>query len=443
MRFPNVKKRLSQFSDVHGLMQLSSSIGGLRILSIASGLALSVLMARVLGPSDYGHYLFALSIAQILAMPVLSGLPALLTRQLAVFRAHEDWPRLRGLIRWARGFVATMVLFLIVIGGALLWVTHSQEATGALYIWTLLLVLALTQMQLGIAMLNGFERPLAASLPDSTIRPILLLGLVATLAVVGQLRADTAMLSHLVAAIVAALWANWHFRRSCALTLHKAAEVPPIVEGRAWLFSLLPLGLITFSSMLNSRLDTFMLGIMSTKSEVAIYGIALQISGLVALGNSLIVGIAGPRMARLWALGNHAEIVSLIRSVNVIMVVSVGTAWLLVVLFGGAVIETLVGADYAGSTHLAIFTSIIPIISSLCGPAPMLLLMSNNQAPYVRNAIYMALINTALNILLIPDYGAAGAIAASIASALVFHLLMTRDAYRLCGIRTDIFAFRR
>lgn len=444
MRLRSARARLGLLLDAHGLMKLGSVLGFLRILSMASGVALSVLMARILGLSNYGFYLYALSIAQILALPVLSGLPTLLTRQLAVYRAHEDWSRVRGMIRWARQFIIVMALVVIMIGGGVLWMTPSQGATGWLYFWTLLLVLAMTQLQLGTAMLNGFERPVAASLPDGTIRPILLLMLIAALAVFGQLRADTAMLSHLLAAAVAACWANWHFRRTYTPALHKAeGGGAPIIEGRAWLVSLFPLGLITISTTLYSRLDIFMLGLISTKSEVALYGIALQISGLVALGNSLILGIAGPRMARLWALGDLEEIVLLIRSVNLIVIVSVSLGLLLVALFGGSVIEYFVGADYARSAHLAILTSIIPLVSSLFGPGPLLLLMSDHQQPYVRNTIYLAIINALLNFALIPDYGATGAIVASIVATIVFQVLMARDAYRLCGIRTDIFTLRR
>jgi O-antigen/teichoic acid export membrane protein len=426
--------------SAHGLILLGSAMGALRVVTMASGIILSVLMARVLGPEIYGRYIYALSIAQVLAMPVLSGLPTLVTRQLAVYRAHNDWARIRGLLHWARRLITSMALAVVCLGAIWLWVTQGHGSDIVLYLLTLVLVVVLTQMHLSMAVIAGFEFPVLAGLPDGTIRPLLLLVLVGILTRSGSLSSETAMFAHVIAAFIAAISAKILFERRCATLIPERMDGPFIIEGRIWLVSLVPLGLIAFSSMINSKLDILMLGFMSSKSEVAIYGVALQIMGLVALAHTLILGIAGPRMARLWAQNEREEIISLIRSVNNIVLTCVGGAWVLVVLFGAPVIAFLVGPDYAQSAYLASLTSVIPLISCILGPAPVLLLMSHHARPYVRSSIIMAFLNGILNIVLIPEFGAVGAIVASVVSTLVFHILMTRDAYVLCGIRTDIFS---
>ena len=89
-----------------------AGLAAVRAVNIGAGVALSALLARGLGTEGYGQYLFALALAQILAMPVLAGLPTLVIRETALARGRGDGAALRGLRRWALACVAASAALL-------------------------------------------------------------------------------------------------------------------------------------------------------------------------------------------------------------------------------------------------------------------------------------------------------------------------------------------
>ena len=146
-------------------------------------------MARSLSPDGYGHYLYALTIAQILAMPVLAGLPTLVTRQIAIYRAHKNWAQLRGIIRWGLGFIA-ITSGAIALGGLGFLAFWKLPSEGAqVYLLALPLVVVLGLMRLSAAVIQGYEHPFWGTLPDSTLRPVILLALVCS--AIWAVRTDT------------------------------------------------------------------------------------------------------------------------------------------------------------------------------------------------------------------------------------------------------------
>lgn len=405
-------------------------------MTIASGLTLSVFLARSLGAEDYGRYLYALSVAQVLAVPLMSGLPALVTRQLAQLRAESDWARMRGILRWANLLVAAAAFAVMLCGTFWYLCTEMEVEQARLYLLAIFLIPLLVQIQLSTATLNGFEHPIAAALPDGTIRPLTLLLFVGAAAAMGKLSPQSTIVAYILSSLTAVAWATVYYRRKCKGEIAMKSGGGTIIDGRAWLSSLLPLSMITILGMLNSRVDTLILGYSWSKAEVAHYGLAMQVSGLVGLGQVLILGIIGPRIARLWVQGKKEEVISMIRTASTIAIRSVSIGWILVSAFGWTVIQLLLGPEYAIVALLASITALSPLVASIFGPAPLLLLMTQNERRYLWNSAVMVMTNVGLNVLLIPSLGAVGAAISSVTSTIVFHAQMTRDAYRICGIST-------
>ena len=409
-----------------------AGLAAVRAVNIGAGVALSALLARGLGTEGYGQYLFALALAQILAMPVLAGLPTLVIRETALARGRGDGAALRGLRRWALACVAASAALLGLGALAWLWLMAPAGPGAAAALLAVPLVAALGVLRVTAARLQGHEHPVAGALPDGALRPLLLLGLVgATLAVTGLTPAG-AMALHAAAVVGALLWTV----RAAARLCPEGPPAPPRYATRAWLRSLLPLSLITAAALVNARLDLFMLGMLAGPESVALYGIAAQIAGAALMGRQIVATVIHPRVARLWASGARGALQSEATRAARLAMAAVAAAALLVALAGRAVVEALIGPDFAAAAPLAAALCAGLVVVAATGPADSLLNMTGHETATVKAVAAGALVNAALNAALIPGFGPWGAAAASVASLSVAHLLLARAARARLGLRS-------
>lgn len=424
----------------HGILKVGGGMTALRGLSTLSGIVLSILLARGLGPEGYGRYLYAVAVAHMLAMPLLAGLPTLLMRQIAVYRGAADWAGLRGVLRWALRLVRVSTVGVLFVGAAcyVLLGAFGTQADPLIFL-ALPLVVCLVFMHLASAILRGFEYPLWGSLPDGTIRPLLLLGFVGLFAVSSSLSPVTAILAHSLAASCALLWA-W---RMCNRHCLGIPEAEPRLESRAWFASLIPLGLTTGAALINRRLDVFVLGLLSTKPDVAIYGLASQMAGVSLIGQTIVNSIIGPRLARMNVEEDNEGLQKLMNYCCRLSSLGAFVVLTFLVFLGEETILLLVGTAFTGSSTIAIILGVGYFFSASMGPVALLLNMTGHEVLTMKIVSGSALANAILNVCLVPEYGAVGAASATLASVLIRQSLLAGYVYKRLKIRTPFFLFGR
>ena len=137
--------------------------------------------------------------------------------------------------------------------------------------------------------------------------------------------------------------------------------------------------MITAASLINGKLDIFMLGLLSDKASVAIYGLATQMAGLVLMGQTLVNTIVGPRIARQHALGNKPEMAELVRHAGRLSSFMALASVPVILLLGEGVITTLVGGDYVGAAEVAIIVGTGYLFSAAMGPVALVLNMTGHR----------------------------------------------------------------
>jgi len=423
------------------LLRKTVAMLGVRGLSILIGIALSLLLARWLKPEGYGTYLFTLTIAQLLALPILAGLPTLIVRQIARARGQTDGAGLAGILRWAIWFVL-LTSGTILAAAALFIILTGSGADLRVELFALPLVVALAFLQVGSAIVQGYEHPVAGNLADALIRPAILLGLVGLGVALGILDPALALSFHVAAAMIAALFTLWYWRQVCVPSDAAIPVAPPRYETRSWLSSLVPLSLITGGSMINSRLDVLMLGLISRTEEVARYGIAMQVAGLVVMGQTIVNTIVAPKIARHHSRDDRDALRNVIAeaarlSTGVALVVVLIIVW-----FGELIILALLGPEYIGTVQIALILSVGNLISSMMGPVAKVLNMTGNERTTARLVWISAVANGALNLALVPIYGATGAAIATVAGQVLHQLAMTWWVAARLGFDTTILGRR-
>ena len=404
----------------------------MRGVTIVTGAGLSVTLARWLGPAGYGRYVYALTMAQFLTMPVLAGLPTLLIRQISIYKSNGGWSEISGLIRWTFGLVSATALTLLIF--ASVWLRYISVNSDPIYFFALPLVVILSIGQILGAIIQGHERPLSGSMLDGIIRPTLLFALVLLAAAMGNLTPEVAIELNLFAASLAVCWGIWFWRRYCRTIDCRPIAERPVYDARAWFGSLLPLSVVTVATVINSRLDVFLLGILSNSASVAVYGLASQMGGLILMGQTIANTIVAPRIAREYALRHVSEVESLARYAAVLSSVVAGAGFSILLVFGNWIVSGIVGESYEGTAGVALILAAGFVFNAATGPVAVLLSMTGNERLIVRAVAIAALLNTLLNLTLVPSFGATGAALATAAATVATQIILLKYVSNRLGI---------
>ncbi|WP_068349264.1 oligosaccharide flippase family protein [Ruegeria marisrubri] len=382
-----------------------ASLAFAQAVTVVAGIGIGSLLARGLGVEGYGRYLFALTVVQVMMIPLDFGLPTLVMREVAVLRARGDWALLGGLLRWSIAFVA--VIWALLAIGILGWI-HLIETEDLLYIFAVLLAGVWAYMRFAAAILRGMEKVVWAALPDQVIRPLTMLAALTVVSLIGTLTPSRAMALHTLAATVGLFWAVWILhRRSGPALVGQTGGVR--YAPRVWFASLLPLGMEVGAGFLNARIDVLMLGFLTDSRAVGIYGLGLLIGGLARMPETVIKQIAAPRVARYHAEGRTVEIRHLARLSAGASVCAAMISLFGILLIGKPVVALLAGPEFEPSVMVAAIVASSSIVTGFWCLAATILNMTGHEKHTARISWSSTIINALANLALIPLLGALGA----------------------------------
>lgn len=423
------------------LMQSILGSTGLKAVQLVLGTAVTILLARALGPEEYGVYAFALSLVTLLAIPAQMGLPTLVVREVAKYQAQERWNLLRGLLLRANQAVLVLSLLIGFAAAVVAWALARQatETQFATFAWALLLLPLLALGDLRGAALRGLRRVVQGQVPERLLRPgllILLSGLVVLSR--GELTAPSAMALHALAAAVAFLVGAVLLLRALPSETRKAA---PSYASATWLRSVLPLSFLAGMQVINSQLDLVMLGFLGSKEEVGTYRVVVQGATLVGFTLAAANVVLAPHIAQLHAAGDRIRLQYMVtRGAQFVLLTALPVAGAFIV-FGGPILALVFGGAYrAGDAALAILC-LGQLVNAGAGSVALILNMTGYERDTAVGVATAALANFIFNLILIPRFGMEGAAAATALSLAAWNVLLCRQVYRRLGVQSSAIRF--
>lgn len=174
----------------------------------------------------------------------------------------------------------------------------------------------------------------------------------------------------------------------------------------------LPLLILSIAFLVATEIDTIMLGLLSTDTEVGIYAAGKQIiTKIPHISLAIVMGVM-PVFAKL-NNSNHEELKDLFNKllkVNAVILIPIAV-FLLV--FSGYFIPLIFGEEYSAAVLPLQILTIYLLCTSFSKPLGQFL---NYRGMAARRVVYTSgavLLDIILNLLLIPQYGAVGAAAAT------------------------------
>ena len=424
-------------------VELAKGAGGSFVLMVVSaGIAFgtNVVLARVLGVTEYGMYIYALEWINLLAWACQLGLVTSLVRFVSAYNAQGEWGLFRGILSRSIQYVLLATLVIGIVAACVMWLLFERiGAQQTVTLWIALLILpliALTGLRQGA--LRGLKRVVIASVPDSIVRPLLIAIMVVLWYSLAQqpLQAPAAMVINLVAALVAFGLGSMFLVKCLPERVRHAAS---LYAGWEWLKVSLPMFFGSGMFLILRQADVLMVGVIMGPAQAGIYAVVSRITELVSFGTHAIDSIAAPmiselhstkklralqRMATFAARGTFAF--SFVMSV---LLALVGTYVL--ALFGE---EFVVGYDAMQILLVGV------VIKSLFGSAGFLLSMTGYHTQGAVIAGACAALNIALNATLIPTYGLTGAAVATAVSNVFWSIIVLIYVMHRVEINPTIFA---
>jgi len=383
----------------------------LKVVNTVLAFGTSLLLARLLGAKEYGVYAYAISWASLLSVPAVIGLNTLLVREVAKYKALEDWSSLRGILRWSDRAVLLTSIGIAATFALIVWFLQrefSSEVRTALWI-AMVLIPLLSFLLLRQGGLQGLGYVVEAQVPQLFLLPAAFLVLTVGVYFTFGLSGSVAVGLRLLAGLVAVLTATFLLRKYLPEPI---TDVSPLYRQREWLRSALPLLFVGASRIINQRISTVMVGAMLGPEAAGIFDVAIKGAALVSFALMAVNMPLAPAVAELYAKGEKKLLQRLVtKSARVALLGSLPVA-LGMILFGRWVL-LIFGRDFIGGNTTLAILSVGQLINVITGPVGILLNMTGHEWDTTKGVGIAAFINVLLSAILIPFWGIEGAAAAS------------------------------
>lgn len=409
--------------------------GTLGVNLAGTGLAflVQVLLARLLGASGYGVFVYAFTWTYLLTLGTKLGLDVASLRFVSAYRAAGEWGLLRGYLRSSARITLLVSVAAALVVAAAVWLLEERLGRSlALAFWIscpLIPVFALVQVQ--SAHLQALQRVVHSRLSQLILRPALLAVLVlAFVAAGGPISAPVATALNLIAFTAALVFTNDLLRRKLPLE----ARVGRVeYDTGKWLRVALPLMLITGMGIFVSQVGTILTGLLLDTTQAGIYSVASRVALVVVYGYWAVDLVAAPMISELHTGGRKAELR------RVLYLTSLGgIAFALpivagVILLGRPVLD-LFGPGFAEGYLTMVILTVGHSINALTGSVQTALMMTGNQGMSAQIVGASAVLLVVFGFLLIPVLGIEGAAVASLIVSVPGNIAFWYYARRRLGL---------
>lgn len=423
--------------------------GGMALLlasAFGNGLSyvFGIVLARLLGPEEFGVYALALSIFNALLLVALLGMDTGVIKFISAHLAVGDAHRARdtgikvGLIGGVSGLVVGTGLA-VLAGPLSVAVYKIPRLDMVLWFFAAMLPLACASAVF-VAALQAFQ----------TIRPMIAIKYlwepISKLTLAGGLVWAGFGLTGVMAALVLTVAVSVVIS---ALTVIRMAGMRTLDVSR-WqqdnlkglLGYCLPLALSNAVGAFTARSDIFILGYQASAQEVGIYLAAFQTSAILALVLGAFDGAVAPMIGGACAQQNRERLEHVYQTAGRLVFIVALPLALIMIIFAADILAVFGREFSAGAACLTVLV-IGQLLNGVSGTASTVLLMSGRSGLVMKNSIIVGVLLVVAMALLIPVWGILGAAVAASAGLIVINVTRVAQVWWLCAVQPFTWALAK
>jgi O-antigen/teichoic acid export membrane protein len=399
-------------SEVSLTRRLAGTIFIIRVVSAALAYLSQILLARWIGGSDYGVYVYVWTWVLLLGSMMDFGISASAQKIIPEYRTRGEHALLRGFLsgsRWMTFIVSSIVSALLAV--AVKWLSPWIDTSTILplYIGCVTLpAFVVANTQDGIARSHDWMR--LGLMPQFIVRQSLIIGVTAGAFALGfNLGATAAMLASAAAVWIAMIGQMVVLNRRLG---HHVEPGPKDYDIGGWLSISLPVLMVEGFYLLLSYTDLLVLQQFRSSQEVGVYFAVVKTLALVSFIHYAMSATTAHRFAEYHALGDKARLSAYVAHA-IKWTFWPSLAATIVLLAIGKPLLWLFGPQFVIGYDIMFVAAIGLVVRSAIGPVERLLNMLGHQ--YICALAYALafIMNVVLCIALVPRFGGHGAAAAT------------------------------
>lgn len=395
--------------DVVGLAKGGGFLVGGSFFDFVSRFIIGLLLARLLGPGEYGLYSLGISAAGIFAGISMLGLDSAMVRYIAILSARKDTAGVRGTIQIGLGIAipvsVAMGLALYLLAPVVAVGMFSEPAlTPVLRVMGVVVpFLSLSDVLLGIT--RGFGRMDHAAFGENVVQSLVRVVLLAGLALVG-LDVYGAVIVFGIADVASAVVLIYFINRYFPSRPSAHAETSRDYRG-VFGFAV-PLWISGLLNTFRKNIQAVILGTTATSVSVGVFGIVGHVN---IVGHSVYVAVTvavKPLLARLHDQSDRDGLEHIYTTTTRWLVMSNIPIFMAMVLYPASILAIFGEAFTVGAAALAVMAAaeLVNAATGICGS---LIDMTGHTRVKLANSVLLLAVFLATNVLLIPEYGVLGA----------------------------------
>jgi O-antigen/teichoic acid export membrane protein len=422
-----------------------------RVFGAGSGFLVTALMARILSIEALGIYYLVLNLIRFGSHFVKVGMEISLQKSLGVASTDKNWGTVAlhigamGSIM-AGSAVALLVVMLVAWQPLVSNLLDMPVLLPMLFV-VFLLVLFRSVEEVGSAFFRGVhEARIGVFLIDGPRQAVMLILLAFIYWQQVQLSAEQAVHTYFLSSLAAVafiifLGARWCRKHEIFTHWPTFAQIK--LQGKKDFSLSSPMMLQGIAALINSTFDIWVLGIFSTKEDVAVYGTVVRLVSLIMLVMSVGTMVIPPLMAALYEKKDRIGIERLLQTMTTYSALIIVPMVLLFLAFGKPLLTLMFGEQFESGYSVLCILSIGYGFMALTGCPGWLLQMAGQHRNLMRTSLTVGVLNMMANIFAAQHWGAMGVAVVSASAIMLQELLNIYFAYKKLAIRTWFNPFRR
>jgi O-antigen/teichoic acid export membrane protein len=428
-------------SEASVTRRLAGTIFIIRVISAALAYLSQILLARWMGGSDYGIYVYVWTWVLLLGSMMDFGISASAQKIIPEYRTRGEHALLRGFLSGSRWMTLIVSAIVSVLLAALVKALSPWIGAGEivpLYIGCITLpAFVVANTQDGIARSHDWMR--LGLMPQFIVRQSLIIGLTAGAFALGfHLGATAAMLASAAAVWIAMIGQMIVLNRRLDRHIEPGAKA---YDFRGWLAISLPILMVEGFYLLLSYTDVLVLQQFRSSAEVGVYFAVVKTLALVSFIHYAMSATTAHRFAEYHALGDNERLSAYVaHAIKWTFWPSLAATILLLAL--GRPLLWLFGPQFVVGYDIMFIAAIGLVVRSAIGPVERLLNMLGHQHICALAYALAFVMNVALCLALVPRFGGHGAAAATSISLTFETVLLFWIVRQRLGLHVLAFAKR-
>jgi len=379
------------------------------ILGNFLGIFSQALLGRFLGVRDYGRFNLALSVVHLAIVFSIIGLSEGSARYIPFFMERGELDKVKSTIRFSLRFVMLTsvvlgIVFYFLSGTISKVIFHEENVRPLLQIFMITLPLSALPTVL-ISIFRAFKAVRYKMFIFDTGMKIIRIAIFVPFIFLGKSLLG-AIIAYLGAQIFPILQSLFLIRNRLFPQYSKTPTTP---VGKSLLSFSWPLGLTGLSLVVETRADIILLGYYLTTEDIGIYSPALFIIKMLTVVGLSFQFIFLPVVSEFCAKGNRDELEILYRTVSKWIFVIIVPVVSFIILFPKEIITLIYGPAYSRGWLALVFLAIGYALGLTLSLSGNILVGAGHPKLNLASELAAVFISLAMNVLLIPALGIAGA----------------------------------